>query len=190
MPKVSIMDKTKIKRKYEIAIGLLFIACVAATLYTYNSPNIFVIVLFPAIACGTATLLYLALARIFFTKQPERLLKPSFKKPIRQAIFMPVANFLLILLLAMPQTPHAQSVMSDETLTVIAYAVILFILPICTISTVVFMALSFVNALRHRQIAGVNESSAYRNGPLVLVCVMHMIMFLVVIVSILMMIQG
>ncbi len=170
------------KKRYEIMIIIFSIISILGTVYTYLNPNIFVVILFPIISVCVAILVWCVVARFFLYKDKERLLSKSFAKPVRLAMFPPVSILSLLLLLSMPNPPNSDMVLTEDSLAIIAFAFIIFVLPLAVLLVVVFGAMAFAASINHMQSTPLDESVKYRKGPLFFTIIVNILILIVFIV--------
>ncbi|MEG2931124.1 MAG: hypothetical protein RR825_05005, partial [Ruthenibacterium sp.] len=123
------MDESKIKsikQNYSIALLILAGVMTGGALWCALRPSEWAFLFLPLLGAVGTALLWLALARFFFCRDPRRLLTKSFKNPIKYALITPVWLLCTLLLLAMP---NGNPAWDEELASAIAVLMLLLCVP-------------------------------------------------------------
>lgn len=112
---------------------------------------------FPLLGAAVTALLWCALVRLCFCRDPERLLARDFTRALRRALELPVCTGITALLCLLPE---------DIPFSV---AILLMLLLLAAVPVSAVLGIwSVCSAVRHLRTAPPSAPSIYREGPLVL----------------------
>ncbi|MEG0911316.1 MAG: hypothetical protein RSF70_07000 [Ruthenibacterium sp.] len=164
------MANSHTKRNYLIASLILAIVCTGGLLYFWQFPSVLALVSFPLLAICATALVWCLLTAFVFCLHPEKWLAKTFRRTLRFTIIMPLWALFTVLFLMMPGESLA---FLDETLTesviILGLALTMTVIPIvfllCGIASICF-------GISHIKHTPATENHLYREGPLVLACVL------------------
>ena len=161
------MDK-QIK-KYTLEIFISSLVLVAGITYCMVKHTEWAFMLIPVLGCFAVLLTWGLLARFVLARNAERYLCKSFVRPLYYALQVPLWMVYTFVLFALPVDSSEWSVTLTETLVALLITVFMFVAPVIG---AVLGVLSLAFGVKHLKNTPQTESHFYREGPLVLSCLL------------------